>query len=567
MSLRRTTPLTLNSSGLSDALDASNVFAGAMASLANLIPDPSTAKLWQCRPASLELVDFARAGSPFSSGFSSGFAGSTFTTPIGPISCLKIIGNVAFGMVDIEGNPNDQPFAYDLVNNAFLPVTGAVAANTPATQAATGAWTTPTMDLVGTNLLVTHPGFNGAGNGYFGWFDIANLAAITWNSGNLTGAVTFTTPPAAVKNFNGRAYWITNPPTGQPALIYSDVLVPRNVTNANQILTFDDNVPLTALAALALQNQLGGIIQALIVFKGITNMYQITGDAATSNLARNALNVATGTLAPNSITQTPKGILFVAPDGLRLIDFTATVSDPIGVDGMGKTLPFLYSTVPTRMYGAANGSIYRITVQDGSLPAAPFVEYWFDWTRGGPGQKGVWSGPHTFPARCIAAYNNTFIVAPQATNGKLFQSDYVQTSTSTFTENGTPLSFTWTTSMLPDTDQMCENAMVETTLYMALVAGGTYAITALNQDGAVLNSALIVGGGTPTIWGQFNWGQAVWGGAANALYPRQPLWTAQVIFRRMQISATGLSGAAVRIGKLHMRYEQLGYLQQSASAA
>lgn len=566
MSLSRTVPLTLNPSGLSDALDASNVFSGAMASLANLIPDPSTAKLWQCRPASLELVDFAQAGRPFSSGFSSGFAGSTFTTPTGVISCFKIIGNVVYGLVATAGNPNDTPFAYNIVTNAFIPVTGFTAANTPISPATAGAWVPPTMDLVGTNLLVTHPGFTGAGGIYFGWFNITNPAAPTWSGGNLTGAVTFTTPPSAVKNFNGRAYWVTNPPTGQPALIYSDVLVPRNVTNANQILTFDDSVPLTALAALGLQNQLGGIIQALIVFKGITNMYQITGDAATSNLARNALNVATGTFAPNSIQQTPKGIMFAAPDGVRLIDFTATVSDPIGVDGSGKTLPFIYAITPSRVAAAANGTVYRISVQDGSLPGSPFVEYWLDMTRGGQGQKGTWSGPHTFPARVIGAYNNTFIVAPQSADGKLFQSDYVQSATSTFEENSTPLSWTWTTSMLPDTDQMSECNMLETTLYMALSPGGTYAVTALNQDGVVLDSALVTATGQPTLWGAFQWGQAVWGGAAQSLFPRQANWTMPVVFRRMQISATGLSGAAVRVGKLHMRYEQLGYLQQVVAA-
>lgn len=547
MSLRRTTPLTFNPRGLSDTLDGSTVFAGAMASLANLIPDPSTRSLWQCRPAASELIAFTNGG---------------FSSP-GLISSLKVIGSYAFGMVASARNPgHDEPFAYNIATNTFATITGVTSPNTPISPATSGAWVPPTMDLVGHELLVTHPGYNGTGGVYFGWFDIADLANITWNGGNLAGAVTFTTAPSSVKNFNGRAYWITNPPTGQPSLIFSDVLVPRTVTNANQVLTFDDNVPLTALAALPLNNQNGGIIQSLIVFKGVSNMYQVTGDAATSNLAKNALNVATGTLAPNSITSTPKGLSFVAPDGLRFIDFNANVSDPIGVDGMGKTLPFIYSLVPSRMCAAANGMVIRMTTQDASLTGSPTVEYWYDMAR------QIWSGPHTFPASCIAAYQNTFIVAPKDVTGSLWQSDYVQTSTSNFTENGVALTFTWTSSMLPDTNQMSENSMQQTTIYMALAASTTYSVFALDQDGAILLQSSVVSTVAATIWGGFTWGPpSVWGSGSNGLYPRQIPWSQPVVFRRMQVSVQGASSGALRIATMHLRYQQLGYLQMDTAAA
>jgi hypothetical protein len=563
MSLRRSTPLTFNPRSLSDALDGTNVFAGAMASLQNLVPDPSTRALWQCRPAAISLINFATQGGGFSSGFSSGFQLGFSQLPIGLISCLKVIGNVAYGMVATARNPgNDEPFAYNLLTNTFALISGVTSANTPASPAATGAWTPPTMDLVGTNLLVTHPGYTGAGGVYFGWFDISNPSAITWSGGQLSGAVTFATAPAAVRNFNGRAYWITNPPTGQPAVIFSDVLVPRTVTNANQVITFDDNVPLTALAPLPLNNQLGGIIQALIVFKGVQNMYQITGDAAsTSNpLSKNALNVATGTLAPNSIASTPKGLAFIAPDGLRFIDFNGNVGDPTGTDGMGKTLPFIYSVVPSRMCAAANGSIYRVTTQDGSLNGSPWVEYWYDMTR------QIWSGPHTFPASGVAPYNNTFIMAPRNVAGALWQADFVQSATSTFTENGSPITFNWTTSMLPDPNDMSEHAMIETTIYMGQASGASYSISALDQNGTILQSAILTNTSVPTIWGAFAWGQAPWGGQQSLLFPRRVPWPAPIVFRRMQLYLTGTSSAAVRVGMAHMKYEKLGYLQQSDAA-
>lgn len=560
MSLRRARPIAFRPRGLSDALDGSTVFNGAMANLGNLIPDPSTRNLWQCRPAATQIGNFSAGGAPFSSGFSTGFQVSGFPLPVTLISCMKIVGNVVYGLANAGAASKDYPFAFSLTTNLFLTVNGITASNQPTAPATSGAWVPPTMDVVGTNLLVTHPGFTGAGGNYFGWFDISDLNNITWNAGNLTGAITFTTAPTAVKNFNGRAYWAVNPPTGQPSLVYSDALVPRNVTNANQALTFDDNVPLTALGALPLSNQLGGIIQSLIVFKGVTNIYQITGDAALGNLAKNALNVATGTLAPNTIASTPKGLAFVAPDGLRFIDFNAQVSDPVGVDGMGKTLPFIYSLVPSRMCAAANGTVYRVTTQDASITGSPTVEYWYDMTR------QIWSGPHTFPASCISAYNNTFIMAPLNVQGTLWQSDYVQSSTSTFTENSVALQFDWFTCMLPDTDQMAEYAMVETTIYMKLDPGATYLVEALDQNSAVITEANIVNPNAAVLWGSFQWGQALWGGSANNLFPRQVAWPKSVIFRRLQIAVHGFSSAALRIGTLHMNYQQLGYLQQGLAA-
>jgi hypothetical protein len=562
MTLRRATPLTFNPRGLSDALDGSTVFAGAMASLQNLVPDPSTRSLWQCRPASQGLVNFSTGGG-FSSGFSSGFQNSFSILPIGAISVLKIIGNIAFGMVATARNAgHDEPFAYNLVTNQFLTIGGVTSANTPISPATTGAWTPPTMDLVGKYLLLTHPGYTGASGNYFGYMDISNLSSLTWNAGNLTGAITFSTAPSFVRNFNGRAYWITNPPTGQPSVVFSDVLVPLNVTNANQALTFDDTVPLNALGGLPLNNQLGGIVQSLIVFKGVQNMYQITGDAASSSnpLTKNALNVATGTLAPNSIAPTPKGLAFVAPDGLRFIDFNGNVSDPIGVDGMGKTLPFIYAITPSRIAAAANGSIYRVSVQDGSLTGSPNVEYWYDMPR------QIWSGAHTFPASCIAPWNNTFVVAPISPAGSLWQSDYAQTSTSTFTENGVAMTFAWTSCMLPDTNKMAEYAMIQSTIYMGQQPGGLYSFYALNQNGAVLQSATVQNTSQATQWGGFQWGSGVWGGAASNLFPIQIPWTQPVVFRRMQMSLTGFSGAAVRVGTMHLRYQELGYLQQTNAA-
>ena len=69
------TPLVWAPAGVSDTLDASTSPPGAMASLQNLIPDPSTAQLWQCRPAAVIKTTFpGLIAGGFSPGFSPGFA-------------------------------------------------------------------------------------------------------------------------------------------------------------------------------------------------------------------------------------------------------------------------------------------------------------------------------------------------------------------------------------------------------------------------------------------------------------------------------------------------------------
>jgi len=148
----------------------------------------------------------------------------------------------------------------------------------------------------------------------------------------------------------------------------------------------------------------------------------------------------------------------------------------------------------------------------------------------------------------------------------LWRSDYVQGATSTFIENGVQLTFNWTTCMLPDTNKMSENAMVETTLYMAQAPGASYGIFALDQQGSVLQQATLTNTASPTRWGSFTWGAGTWGGGTSALFPRRIDWPKQVVFRRMQMFAQGNSDLAVRVGMLHMRYEQLGYIQQGAAA-
>jgi hypothetical protein len=555
------TPIVWSPHTAADTIDASTARPGTMVSLQNLIPDPTTRELWQCRPAAVQVVDLATKG----------FAGATF------ISCWVEVGTRVYGMVATTRNANrDEPFCYDLATQTVIPITGVTAANTPISPLTFGFWNPPVMVLVGSQIIVAHPGFNGSAGAFFGVLNVLNPFALTWTAQN-TAPTALIFPPQWVANFNGRCWFLVNPPNQQPAAYFSDVLNPTVITNASQILTFDDNTPLTCAAGLALSNQLGGIIQALMIFKGVSNIYQIAGDFSLVNLTKNTLNVATGTFSPNSVCSSEKGLFFMAPDGVRLIDFNAKVADPIGKDGDGITVPFLSVLTPSRTNACYNGGIYRIQLQNGSVVLTGNAwssgfssgfgpsqqvnqqqEWWYDDVR------DLWSGPHTTQMSLGIPYQNTFLITIQGAGAKIFQSDQFQNFTSTFVENGNPLLYNWQTSYLPDTDQMAEVAMVETTLHMALVSGQTTQINALNQDQVLLDSLTISSLGTATLWGQFNWGQANWGGSnvGNALYPRRLSWHYPLVFRRLSLQASGLSVQGLKIGRLHMRYQVLGYLQQ-----
>jgi hypothetical protein len=565
---RKSKPLAWRAKGLSDTLDASDTFMGAMSSLQNLIPHPSTKMLWQCRPAAIEKLNFATAGSAFSSGFSGGFGPTLYKPPDGPITLWKVIGNYGYGMAQTSDFPgHDVPFVVNLASMSFVPITGMTSANTPIAPPSTGPWTPPAGVMVGAKFVVTHPGFSGTGTNFVGIIDVSSPIAPAWSTAQLTGAggVTFTIPPSAVAQFNGRAYYIHNLQT-QPAVIFSDSLNPTVVSNAGNILTFGDAVPLTALGTLGLKNQLGGIVQALMVFKGVQNIYQITGDPTTSNLSVNALNITTGTLAPNSVVNTPKGLTFMSPDGLRNIDFYATVSDPIGMDGMGITMPFIYSVTPSRVAAACGGNVMRITTQNGNAPAAPNQEYWFDVAR------QIWSGPHTFPFGLIQPFNNTFMGVPVDPTlvSTIWQSDVVQTTLSTFVENGQQMGWVWATPLLPDADQLSNNTITESSIDFQFAPSVPVLNAAfLTEQQTVIDAVQIrpLTVAAPTIWGSFTWGTAPWGGVASSFSPYLIPWNIPLTFARGVFQLSAPSAGSVVIGALHLRLQVLRYIVNQGAAA
>jgi hypothetical protein len=202
--------------------------------------------------------------------------------------------------------------------------------------------------------------------------------------------------------YGGRAYYAVLNATQA-----SDEFLPLQQTNANQVLTYGDSTPVTKIAGLPLNNTSGGIVQSLMVFKSVQQIYQLTGDytGIPTAWAINTLNVATGTDAPNSVTSTPLGLTFIAPDGLRLIDFNSTVSDVIGEFGEGISTVFQRAPNRSRIVSAFNVQTLRVAVRQSETSPEDTVEYWFNF-----GLK-AWTGPHSLPTVFMRSYKNTFVAA------------------------------------------------------------------------------------------------------------------------------------------------------------
>lgn len=525
--------------GLSDSLDATDEYPGACAILQDLIIDPSTRNLWTPRPASQLIADLALQ----------------FTSPLANgIPIIKVVGQYVFGLYS-AADGKDHPWAYNLLTSAFVAVTGT--GQNPTSQPATGGWTPPVMAVCGTNLVVTHPGFDGTSN-FFGWFDISTFSAPVWHSGNTApgSVITFTNIPSWVAQFNGRAFFGINPPGGQPSVVMTDSLTLK-VTNAGQVLTFGDNAPLTCAFSMPLSNQLGGIIQSLMVFKDSSNIAQVTGDYSLSNLAVNTLNVATGTQSPRGICSTPIGMAFVSPLGVRIIDKDANVSAPIGAFGKGVSLPFIAAVTPTRISSACDGNTIRFGFQSGLLAGNPFVEYWYNI----PLQ--MWSGPHTFCGSCHDVFEDLFVVVSQSHPTQLFYGPTIPTSTTGTTEFGTTLQWVMQSCMLEDNQQMSFSELQE---LQVVCGGGTVSPNILNvalqdSNAQVINSTIFTITAGSSLWGTMQWGSGIWGGP-QGIYPYRVDFQNPSVFNRAAIRVTGVSSNGFRIGDIYMRMADLGYMGQ-----
>ena len=617
MAIRRSRPVVMRAKGLSDTFDATNVAMGAMASLQNLIPAPQTKDSWVSRPASTLITDFSGFSTPtngealFSSGTrrygliqSAAFSGHSepFCFDTATDAFVAISGVTAANTPVSTANTGewipptvDQvgsrvlfthpgfslPLAFgwlDMSSFTSASITGDTHTSTLidslSVNALTAGWQ-PGMTVsddagdlqVGTRIVsIASDGMSivislpAVGSNSATTLIVAGgtFAAPLWCAGN-TNINPLVAVATAVAQYAGSACFAVDtksPPSA--AVVFSDAGDPLFVTNISQVLTFQNALPVTALKGLPLNTLTGGIIQSLIAFQGPSAIQQLTGSPATMNLSANSLNDSIGTLAPNSVASTPQGLLFAAPDGIRRIDFNGNISEAIGRRGLGVTLPFLFATNPSRMCAAYNESVYRISVQNGSVQGTPTQEYWLHLA------DGIWSGPHTFPAALIAAtaQPHSFAMFAAGVPANLWNSDAYASLSAIYVENGVQMTFDWQTSLLPDTLQMSMNSLDETAISIAIPDSQTIQVTATAEDGTTAIGATQLAGPAiaPSLFGSAVFGLSLFGSGSAPYKKVQIPWEAPIVFNQMQLELAGDCAEGLEIGNLQMRYQELGYL-------
>lgn len=439
----------------------------------------------------------------------------------------------------------DYPFAYNTDTSAFLFVSGITLAKCPVSQAITGPWTPPQMTLTGVDLVSVHVGFDGTDE-FFGYFDLTTPTAPVWNAGN-TATHGLPSVPQAAQTFNNRTYFFC-----ANVAFYTDTLA-LTMTNANQSFTIGDLLPVTCAAPLPVGTTSQGILQGILAFK-TNKVFLITGDVVSSDLSTNLLSPSVGTAAPRSVVPTPDGVPFMANDGIRKINFFGVVSEP----DADLAIPFIYSVTPTRVAAAFNADTYRICVQNGAVSGSPYQDYWYSIRYRG------WTGPHTFKYDIAVPLSNDFVLGSNDLPGGMWNSFSVQGHNGTgssFVENGTQLTWNYTTSPMTDLDNIYANSANRTTLELALPSlGQTYNLVAQNENGNLLASAAIMQGSNSSTWGQFNWGQANWGASTSGLVPITIPWDQAVVFNKLSVIVVGASSLGFKIGSLHLGYKRLNYL-------
>lgn len=557
MAIDKSRPVRFTALGLVDAYDATGRFPGACRKLVNLVFDGSNPELVVSRPGVTQLISFAN---------------NSFTAPAF-ISIQASVGTRVYGMIATSRNAgNDEPFCFDTATGLFITISGVTSGNTPTSPATYGEWVPPTMAAIGTMIIVTHPGFSGAVGKFFGIIDLTNPAAPAWSVAN---TVTNLLPavPLAVANFNNRAYFaVAN------KLYYTDVLTnPPTITNATQFLTISDQSNITALVGLPMQTTSSGVLQSLTVYKA-TQIWQVTGDTAFSNLAQNYVSLTVGTSAPRTVVQSPFGQYFVSTGGpyfidmlgaLRALTYSSQVLEP------DIQAPFVNAQTPSRWAAAYNSTIYRVCGRTVVGSVASTNDYWFD------EHRRRWNGPHTFTYDCASAVGGFFVLSSADNPGILIKSLPTQTQNLSLSDLGAAISTLLLSSTFPKTGDMFTKQVAESQIELAATADTEYLVTAQDEVGNTLEQATI--GVTPVgePWGYFYWGMgtywtadnhwdggSLWdgGGIWDAGVPTIPRtypvpWTTPFVFEKMAIQVEALAYGQATIGTFFARYQQTGYMQ------
>lgn len=529
MPIRNSHPVGFIPVGLSDSLDQGTSFQGACSQLSDFVFDRVNRKGLVCRPGvGAAITSFA-----------------TFTTPTS-VSCAIAVGSRIYGMVASAKTAGfDEPFCYDTSTSAFVTISGVTGLNVPTSPSTTGAWTPPTMAVISTKIIVTHPGFSGSGSNFFGVIDISTPATPAWSAAN-TATTVLPSVPLAVAQFYNRAYFACG-----NVVYFSDVLVPTTITNSSQSVTCGDTSPVTAMAGLPVSTGTQGILQALIIFKGTgKGIWQVTGDSATSNLVLNELSGSNGTDAPRTVQATPAGLAYMDSDGVRLVNLLGQ----IGFLNTDIVQPFLSATTPSRAVAVYANSIYRIcldtTVAGTALTGADF---WYDFL------YQHWNGWHSFGYSCAVQIAGTCYLMSTSVGAKIFSSTVVPSSSSVYTDNTATYNSIMLSSYLTLENSMNMKSVIESTVEMLSGQGSQYTVNValIDENGNTCGSASVNSQPAASAWGTGVWGSFLWTVSTQVETPTRIQWTTPIVFSICNIRASVLAQKGVGIKEWFFRVQEL----------
>lgn len=611
MPLAHGRPVPFTPKGLSDAYDATQTFPGACLSLQNLVFNRGNPELLSCRPGVLVLTSFA------------GFTTPTF------ITVHIAIGSVVYGMVSTGRNAGrDEPFAYDIDGGAFVAISGVTATNTPASPATSGAWTPPSMTVVGTKILVTHPGFSGTGTNtssitgsitastvlvvtaavgtiYVGMVltggsatigtTIVALGSGTGGAGTYTVSVSQTAAGpfsgSVAANFFG-VIDITNPGSpiwsGQQLAFSPLPSVPNVVANLNNrayfaclnVLYFSDILVPTSRTNASQSLTLGDptpitALAGLPVQTTSSGVLQTLLAFKASQIWQISGDVVLSNLALNYVSLT------VGTSAPRSVTQTPFGTNFMAIDG-----PYLVDPVGVVRPLTGSPEVQQQDIQN------PFI-YATQPSRVSAGYSGGtyricvsttlelaavtneywfdierhrWNGPHTWPQDCCSQVGNYFAVSHVSKGAVLFKSQLIQDVNSVFTDNGVQISFQLESATLPKNGNMNEKSIVESTIELSTTGSVVnYQITALNGLGTTIDNTTILVQSAGYLWGTAVWGSFSWNSAINRPGVYTIPWTKPLVFQKFAVRIAGQSSNNIAIGTFYARYQDLGYTNMEKS--
>lgn len=231
----------------------------------------------------------------------------------------------------------------------------------------------------------------------------------------------------------------------------------------------------------------------------------------------------------------------------------------------------------TATIGGLSAGLHVVTVRDHNAPMLESNSVTFEVE--GPGNllvsqvtEQTWLERPGASLRVSQAVEQVWLApVPDARIG-LYSTSVLPSSTDTYDEFGSLLSWTYETALLPDNQQQRNNSMCITTLDLAFV-GSTpvVAVSFLDNGGNTLQASAITPNGAVSVWNgtraNSTWNKVGWNGAALALSPWQIPWQQPIVFKQGYFLASGLSFAGFKIGSLYLEYKILGYVSQYPSGS